>query len=300
MKIRELDPERDAPGVVEIVRERSPAITVNVASWLHRERTTPDRCRARSWVAEVGGRVAGYVETYLHPFNGDLGHAYVNVEVAAAHGGRGIGAALFEHGEAYARTLDPKLLVTAFTENDDGVRFAEQRGLSLARAEQIAVVDPRNARETPPDGVDLRTARDIDPHDLYVVDEASVRDMPALGEIAELQYDEWRTQVLDHPLFTLDGTFVAYVDGEPAACSMLTVDEESGRSTNFYTGTIPAFRGRGLGRAVKLASVRWAAARGVSLMATTNDETNAPMLAINRRLGYRPAGRRVEYAKDVR
>jgi hypothetical protein len=32
-------------------------------------------------------------------------------------------------------------------------------------------------------------------------------------------------------------------------------------------------------------------------MATTNDETNAPMLAINRRLGYRPFGRRVEYLR---
>jgi hypothetical protein len=34
-------------------------------------------------------------------------------------------------------------------------------------------------------------------------------------------------------------------------------------------------------------------------MATTNDETNAPMLAINERLGYRPAGRRVEYERPV-
>jgi hypothetical protein len=32
-------------------------------------------------------------------------------------------------------------------------------------------------------------------------------------------------------------------------------------------------------------------------MATHNDETNAPMLAINRRLGYVPAGRRVEWRK---
>jgi len=34
-------------------------------------------------------------------------------------------------------------------------------------------------------------------------------------------------------------------------------------------------------------------------MATNNDETNAPMLAINRRLGYRPSGRRVEDLKHL-
>ena len=50
---------------------------------------------------------------------------------------------------------------------------------------------------------------------------------------------------------------------------------------------------------MKLASIEWAAAHGVVMMSTSNDETNAPMLAINRRLGYKPAGRRVEYVKDM-
>ena len=63
------------------------------------------------------------------------------------------------------------------------------------------------------------------------------------------------------------------------------------------TGTLPELRGRGLGRQVKLASINWAAENGVTQMFTTNDETNAPMLAINRRLGYQPRGRRVEYSR---
>jgi hypothetical protein len=33
-------------------------------------------------------------------------------------------------------------------------------------------------------------------------------------------------------------------------------------------------------------------------MTTENDERNAPMLAINRRLGFRPAGRRVEWLRE--
>jgi hypothetical protein len=49
---------------------------------------------------------------------------------------------------------------------------------------------------------------------------------------------------------------------------------------------------------VKLASIDWAARNGIVQLATRNDETNAPMLAINRRLGYRPAARRVEYLRD--
>jgi RimJ/RimL family protein N-acetyltransferase len=64
-----------------------------------------------------------------------------------------------------------------------------------------------------------------------------------------------------------------------------------------FTGTMRAHRGRGLASAVKLASIEWAARNGIVQLATRNDETNAPMLAINRRLGYRPAARRVEYLR---
>jgi RimJ/RimL family protein N-acetyltransferase len=64
-----------------------------------------------------------------------------------------------------------------------------------------------------------------------------------------------------------------------------------------FTGTLRAYRGRGLALAVKLASIAWAREHGVTSMQTNNDETNAPMLAINRRLGYRPAGRRVEWVR---
>jgi predicted GNAT superfamily acetyltransferase len=65
------------------------------------------------------------------------------------------------------------------------------------------------------------------------------------------------------------------------------------------TGVVPWRRGRGLGLACKLASIGWAAENGITLMATTNDEANAPMLAINERLGYEPAGRRVEFERPV-
>jgi GNAT superfamily N-acetyltransferase len=74
------------------------------------------------------------------------------------------------------------------------------------------------------------------------------------------------------------------------------VDETA--TADLFTGTLPEYRGRGLALAVKLASLRWAAARGVTRVFTSNDETNAPMLAVNRRLGYRPVGRGVEYLAE--
>ena len=66
-----------------------------------------------------------------------------------------------------------------------------------------------------------------------------------------------------------------------------------------FTGTLPQFRGRGLALAAKIATMRWAAVNGITEIVANNDDTNAGMLAVNRRLGYRPVARRVEYSKNL-
>ncbi len=141
--------------------------------------------------------------------------------------------------------------------------------------------------------------RDVDPKLVYAVDLEATLDTPQTEQVDHIPYDEWVQFVLEYPLFTADGSFCAIVDGVAAAVSLFCADVESGRALNMFTGTLRAYRGRGLALAVKIASTRWAAEHGVREIVTTNDETNAPMLAINRTLGYRPAGRYVEYLKRL-
>src|SRR5581483_10900838 len=176
--------------------------------------------------------------------------------------------------------------------------FARARGFAESRAETDSVLELANADAPPPPaGVDLRAVADVDPHLVYAVDIAATRDIPWSEPIElDMDYDEWVGHVLDHPLFSTEGSFVAIVDGVAAAVSLLIVDEESSRATSMFTGTLREYRGRGLGLAVKLASIAWARERGIERLVTNNDETNAPMLAINRKLGYVPAGRRVEHS----
>jgi GNAT superfamily N-acetyltransferase len=300
MTIRELVPERDAANVVALIREVNPSAVLSVATWLHQERNLPPRAQLRTWIAEVDGQFAGRAEGFLHPMIEGSTQGFVQLAVTAQFRRRGVGAALYDVADEYVRSLGAISFLSNFHETPEGIRFAEARGFTEARAELAVVLDPRTVRELPPDDVDLRAARDVDPHDLHHVDEIATRDMPQIEVIDSIPYDEWVKLVLEHPLFTLDGSFVAYVDGNPAACSMLTVDEESHRAMSMFTGTVPEYRGRGLGLAAKLASIQWAVANGITQMATSNDETNAPMLAINRRLGYEPAGRRVEYVRAAR
>jgi RimJ/RimL family protein N-acetyltransferase len=76
------------------------------------------------------------------------------------------------------------------------------------------------------------------------------------------------------------------------------VDLEGDRAGNGFTGTLRAYRGRGLARLAKLASIAWAAEQAIDSIVTENDETNAPMLAVNTSLGYRPFATWLSFVKD--
>ena len=57
-------------------------------------------------------------------------------------------------------------------------------------------------------------------------------------------------------------------------------------------------RGRGIASALKLRAIAWAGGQGVRWFYTSSEIGNTPLIAINRRLGYRPGVRRLEVAQD--
>ncbi|HWI61208.1 MAG TPA: GNAT family N-acetyltransferase, partial [Symbiobacteriaceae bacterium] len=57
---------------------------------------------------------------------------------------------------------------------------------------------------------------------------------------------------------------------------------------NRMTGVVAEYRGRKIALALKLLAIETARRHGFPRLVTNNDAENAPMLAINRKLGYRP------------
>jgi len=298
MTIRELEPVADAGQFADLLLATHPWTVTNAADWLHRRRAIPERARLFSRVAVADDRIVGAVEAGLNFFgSGDV--ASLRVWVRPEHRNRGVGSALYELGLEHVRSLGARQATAMFQESGPGVSFATRRGWTEARAETLSLLDPRAVIEEPDPAVDVRPARELDPHELHRIDEETTRDMPALEQVSEIDYDEWCDFVWDSPLFARDGSFGAVVDGRVASISLLFASKELGRGMNMFTGTSREHRGRGLALAVKLATTAWAAENGIAQIVTMNDETNAPMLAVNRRLGYVPCGRRVEYALDL-
>lgn len=285
--------ERDAAAVVRLQMDTNPTLVMTPETWVHRRLTIPKRAQELPLVAEVAGEIVGYG---LAGFNyGVPGSttAHVYVTVAEGHRRRGIGGQVYKRLDTHAHVIGGTARQVMLFERPEATAFAAARGFVEARVAYPATVDPRTLELEPPADVELASFADVDPRALHRVDEEASKDEPAVEPMESFPYEEWLDETLRHPGVTTEGSFVALVDGVPSSFSMLYVAPASRRASNGFTATLRAHRGRGLALACKIAALRWAAASGYESVVTANDDTNAPMLAINRRLGYRPIGRLV-------
>jgi RimJ/RimL family protein N-acetyltransferase len=145
-----------------------------------------------------------------------------------------------------------------------------------------------------------RPLRDFAGREREVYDLArACSDLPGGEPEDEISFDEWLVEALGDPTLDHDGSFVLEAEGRLAAYALLIVDRERGLAANEMTGTRRDLRGRGLATAVKLATIDWAARNRISRIYTSNHEDNAPMRAVNRKLGYRVVAEVVDYERTV-
>ncbi len=100
------------------------------------------------------------------------------------------------------------------------------------------------------------------------------------------------------PGFSADALFIA-VDGERWVGLTGLFTPEGRPAYTFLTGVERDYRGRGVARALKLASVAHAQGRGIAAMRTTNDTVNTAILTLNDRLGYRRLPARVTFKRSI-
>ena len=270
--------EDDLEQAAELVRVLDPAAIVSAASLRHR---LPD-----AFVAEAEGEVVGWA---VAP------GGWIFVGVRPDRRRQGIGGALLDR----VRERRQSDRVVAFALDADGARFLERRGFERSATLRLSILDLRTAvlPELPESElavVTLARVRDR-PRELYELYMDTLSDVPNAEAFLEQSLEEWRGHVLDHPHLD-DEVSVVVLDGErPVALAWLL--REGVRAAAEYAGTARSHRGRGLATLAKLASTRAARDAGVERITTENDVENAPMLAINRRLGFEPGEELHQYAR---
>ncbi|HEY7471447.1 MAG TPA: GNAT family N-acetyltransferase [Gemmatimonadota bacterium] len=283
--IRELR-DTDLQPLAAMVRELVPTMVVSQHTIDHMRKS------ATWWVTERDGELIGAARA------GRFGRGWVGVVEGARR--QGLGTRLLEIMEDAVRQAGHPEAV-GWTDGGAGARFAEARGYQAARMKPVSVLRLDKVEASPivvPDGVRLIPLVELDErlHELYHLAMVAYGDLPDGGRDAEQSFEEWLRDDLGIPELDFHGSLVAEIDGRLAALSFMTTDGLD-RAENDFTGTHPDFRGRGLATLVKRATIEWARGRGIREIWTGNDGENAPMLAINRKLGYREEHVRVMHVK---
>jgi GNAT superfamily N-acetyltransferase len=212
---------------------------------------------------------------------------------------RGIGGQLWAVIETHARAVGGLTLRSwVISDCPDGERFLTARGFNLVQREFQSWVDPQSIDT----GAVARAFADAENHGLRVVPLRKVlahmeprllqlflagdRDVPHHTPSTQVSANTFRRVILRNPILDQDCSTVVLERSEPVALCWLKGDLGVGRYGIEFTATAPEWRGRGLATLAKLAAYDLAARRGIRWIATANDQDNAPMLAVNRKLGH--------------
>jgi GNAT superfamily N-acetyltransferase len=249
--------------------------------------------------AEIEGQLVGWCNAWRNMFGSDQGVGVLDVIVLPEHQRQGIGARLVTRGLQHLDGIGMHTVRGSSSDGPGPCALAARYGFVEVQASSTSAVDPRTVAPLPvPEGVTLRSFGEIDdPRPLYELDLEVSRDIPGDENFDSMTLEQWSSHFW-HTVFTDDdASLAAYVDGELAALTMLRVDRPSHRAQNNLTGTLRAYRGRGLARLLKTHSLHCAAQAGATIAFTNNDETNAAMLAVNHELGYRHSTRHIEWER---
>jgi len=133
---------------------------------------------------------------------------------------------------------------------------------------------------------------------LFDLHEVTARDVPRMGEYTPVTFEQFIGALLGGPLIIPEAYFLARSGEEYVA--MTNLERELSNPSVLrvgFTGTRPAYRGRGIASELKQMALEYARAKGVRRLRTVNDSLNRPILAINERLGFH---RTVEWVQGER
>jgi GNAT superfamily N-acetyltransferase len=274
---------------------------VALDTWLHdREQELAKGDILREVVAmDAHGRVVGYQHVTREYGTWDPGRMNLWLIVAPDARRRGIGTLLYEDGMAYVRERQANKLDSSVRDDDaESLGFAERRGfhtdlhvyssrLNVPEFDEAPFAGAVEAAEAT--GIRFFSMADLGntpeaQRKLYELNRYIDGEIP--GERVFPSFEEFSEIVFASEWYVPEGQIVA-ADGERwVGMSAVGLFPEKDMMRVMVTGVDDNYRGRGIGLALKLLTHRVAKRHGVKHLVTGNAAHNAPMLAINTKLGY--------------
>lgn len=297
--IRDVIPESDfwrLPDLLNVARPE-PITMDALYRWHFRE--AEGRIQERIVAESESGALVGYGSLSYEPYL-PQGEMTLWVMTAATHVGRGIGRALYDHLYQIAQAHGATVLTSEVLDNNSPARaWAERRGFHpqkhmFASRLTLATFDPAPfadvVAKAQARGIRFMTMADF-PDDLtyrewlYALNRETGLEIPNNSNPYP-PFDAFQRDVLESDWYRAEGQFLALDGEEWVGLSAIRYLPESNSMYNNMTGVRSGYRGRGIAMALKLLGIEYAKKMGAAFIRTHNDSSNAPMLAINQKLGY--------------
>lgn len=301
MCIRLARPESDLPGIAAVVNavEPEPVSIATVKQWF--EYMPPGRITHRMVATNEHHDVVGY-SVVTHEAWWPAQHFYVWVGVDPHWGQQGFGLALYADAHAFLQEHGAVQRTSEVRDNDPvSLRFAQRNGFTINGHLFASTLDVTTFDETPygsliptleAAGIRFFTMADVPDspaarRTLYALNHATSLDIPGPNG-TDISFEEFEQLVCAAPWYRPDGQLIA-ADGDTwVGLAAVRLLPETQGAYNLMTGVLRPYRGRNIALGLKLLAIRYARDHGACYMSTDNDSRNAPMLAINWKLGYQP------------
>lgn len=303
--------DADYQALVELWNAVHPDSPETVEQNRFYDRARDPDCLFMRVVAEEEGRVVGVgaygqIEGMMHP-----GMFFLDAQVHPGAQGRGVGKALYAHMLAALAPLQPRILCAQAREGHArALRFLHARGFGEDKRDwesrlELRTFDPATFELAPYAGLEARLraegivlttlaelATDPEmPRKLYELFSEVRVDIPRSEPPTLISFERFCAWTFASPDYLPEAAVVALHGERYIGMSQLW---KRGADTGLDTGLTAVrrgYRGRGVALAMKLRAIAIAKELGASFIRTDNDARNAPMLAINAKLGFarRPA-----------
>ena len=301
MKIRNAQIETDIPDIVRITNpyETTPFTEDQVRSFF--QYNPPGRIQLRLVAVDETDAVIGY-SGLVHEASAPAHSFVVWVIVDPAHRRQGTGSALWQALlEALQKQGAARLVSDVLDHDPASLRFAEQRGFSIDRHSFGSTLDLAAFDETPylptlaaleAQGLRFCTLDDFPDttetrQKLYDLNTTTGLDVPGSND-TPWSYTEFEKFVIQAPRFCRAGQLLAVEGATWVGMAAVSLSTDTQSAYNEFTGVLRPYRGRKLAQALKVMAARYARQAGAAQLGTHNDSLNAPILAINQKMGYQP------------
>jgi GNAT superfamily N-acetyltransferase len=299
---RPLAPDIDIPRMAEIWNAHIPGTTSAEALARNEARYPKEWPLHRTAAVDETDRLLGWSVAQNVPMLGPE-RWQVRVTVDPRQQRQGIGTRLYDEARRFAVEHGATRLDATVPDSlPPGLGFAEARGFRVDRHLFPSVLDLERfdeaafASHCEVEGIRIASLAELGEtpetrRQLWALEMQLNADVPGFASQGfAVPYEEYCELLFQQPWYQPDLQLLALEGDSWVGMASLRLGEAAGRPYIYHnmTGVVATHRGRHIGLALKLAAVRCAQRHGAGELRTDNDSENAPMVALNRKLGFQP------------